>query len=183
MLEIFKIGGTVVKTGEMARDKCVDTGRCAGRAPVQVSTYPAAAQPDWVKRWPHPIILSLQMKNLGFKATTLPKVTELAKQGSLILIQYSFSIPQPLAREILDLGRDSDMAKKAQGYTWALAWRERDAGTLLPKLRGSSPFAFLSVSCHTCRCCKVIIESCCVSSSFSKQYLPEQHWIPVLVCA
>ena len=46
MLGIFKTGGTVVKTGEMARDKRVDTGRCAGRAPVQVSAYPAAAQPD-----------------------------------------------------------------------------------------------------------------------------------------
>lgn len=57
------------------------------------------------------------MKNLGFKDIILPKVTELAKQGFLIIIQYLFSVSQPLSREILDFGRDLDLPKKAQGYT------------------------------------------------------------------
>ena len=80
----------------------------------KLTSTPSVCVSDWchLKRWPRPIIFILYVKNLcGSKVVILPKVTELANQSFLTLIQCSFFISQPLSRKVLDFWRGLDLEK------------------------------------------------------------------------
>ena len=157
----------MVKVGGFTGAQSVLTA-CSDRWKLMSTPSVCISDGSHLKRWPHPIIFILYVKNLcGRYLAQGHRVSkpELLDLNSVLFLHLTASSEEGF-RFLERLG-------PGEGKSPVTAPGVADTGTFVPRQGLASSFAFLSVICCTWRCCRVVT---------SQQCLLKQHWTFTLVC-